>query len=35
MTGNEKDLDLDFGDFRPLEKYGIFLFMDTITDSSC
>ena len=35
MTGREKetDLDLDFG--PPLEKYGIFLFMDTITDSSC
>jgi hypothetical protein len=38
MNGNEKEinLDLDLDVFGPpLEKYGIFLFMDTITDLSC
>ena len=33
MSEKEAFLDLDFG--PSLEKYGIFLFMDTITDLSC
>ena len=35
MNGNEKESIIDFDFGPPLEKYGIFLLMDTINDSSC
>ena len=34
MSGNEVDLSMEMPG-ASLSKYGIFLFMDTITDSSC